>query len=306
MIVLRDSSSFPPTYRNAVLALGNFDGLHLGHRAVIGKAATLARETGKPLGIMTFEPHPRRIFQPHLPPLRILPLREKLRELAAMEVSFLRVIRFTKAFSQTTATDFVTRILHDTLHVSHVVTGDDFVFGHNREGTTAILGAMAAKLGFAATACAQLDIGGERCSSTRIREALMLGNVELAARLLGRPYSISGHVREGDKRGRTIGFPTANILPAPIFLPRFGVYAVRTQVNGRPVTGVANLGLRPTFGGTRVRLETHLFDWQGDIYGQRLNIELAHFLRSEQRFDGIEALKTQIVEDSRKARGMLA
>jgi riboflavin kinase/FMN adenylyltransferase len=306
MILLRDSSPIDPKLHGAVIAIGNFDGLHPGHQAVIGKAVFLAREAGKPAAVMTFEPHPRRVFTPEAPPLRILPLGLKLRLLRQMGLDYLRIVRFTRAFSATSAEDFVTRLLHDYLQVSHVVTGEDFVFGHGREGNAALLQTMAAKLGFAATACPQVAAGGERSSSTRIREALAAGDIGAVQLLLGRPYTLSGQVLHGDKRGRQLGFPTANLLPPPIFLPRFGIYAVRAQVLGRSVTGVASLGVRPDFPLQKPLLEVYLFDWQEEIYGERVEVELVHYLRGEQKFGDIEALKAQMAQDSEAAKVILS
>lgn len=302
MIVIRDGSPHPAAIKGCVLALGNFDGLHLGHQAVIGRARELAQKHGVPLAVMTFEPHPRRVFKPELPPLRILPLREKIRLLSKMGVEYLRIVRFSKRFAQTTAEDFVTHMLHQELGVSHVVTGDDFTFGHNREGNAAYLQSLASKLGFAAVACAQLDVGGERCSSTRIRDVLAAGDVAGAAKLLGWPYALSGPVRHGDKRGQVLGFATANILPPPIFLPKLGIYAVRVHVAGKPVKGVASLGVRPNYPLQKPLLEVHLLDWQGDLYGQKLDVEFVQYLRPEQKFDSEEALKTQMAQDCAQAR----
>jgi riboflavin kinase/FMN adenylyltransferase len=302
MMLLRDSSSLPEAATGCVVALGNFDGLHLGHAAVIGKAAAIANEAKKPFVVMTFEPHPRHLFRPDLPPLRILPFAEKLRLLRMARVDYLRVMRFTRAFSKTSATDFVTRMLHETLRVSHVVTGEDFVFGHNREGNAALLEGMAASLGFAATACPQMDVDGMRCSSTRIREALAEGRVENAAKLLGRPYMIAGYVRRGDQRGRTMGYPTANILPPPVFLPAYGIYAVRATVRGRQVGGVASFGIRPDYPLKHPLLEAHFFDWDQDIYGERIQVELVRYLRPERNFGDMEALKKQIADDATQAR----
>lgn len=305
MWVLRDSSSFPLSCRDNVVALGNFDGLHKGHCAVIGKAIKRAKQAGKPAGVITFEPHPRRIFSPHLSTLRILPLSQKLRLLQNMGLDFVRIVRFTSEFAKTSAEDFVVSILKNELHASHVITGEDFVFGHNREGSVESLRTMAEKLNFGATACHAVIVEGERCSSTRVRAALAAGNMETVVNLLGRPYILSGHVQEGDKRGRTLGFPTANILPPPGFLPHYGVYAVKVSIGKNIINGVANLGMRPTFGGHRVRLEAHLFDWQEDIYGQYLEVELIRHIRGEQKFDSVEALKIQIAQDCGIARKIL-
>lgn len=305
MLLLRDSSPIPLECLGSVLALGNFDGLHAGHVSVIGTALALARYADRPMGVMTFEPHPRRVFNPSLPTLRILPFSEKLRLLRAMGVDFVRVVRFTRKFAQTAAPEFIVRDLHEALEVAHVVTGDDFLFGNNREGSSAMLHAMALALGFAATACPQVDVDGERCSSTRIREDLAEGKVEAAARQLGRPYRFAGHVQQGDKRGRALGFATANLFLPPVFLPAFGIYAARATVRGKPVDGVANLGVSPTFGHTRPRLEMHLFDWSGDIYGERIEVELMRFIRPERKFDAVEALKQQIAQDCEQARALL-
>jgi riboflavin kinase / FMN adenylyltransferase len=332
MRIVRDSSAIPSSCTGSVLALGNFDGLHLGHRAIVQKTLALARAAGKPAGVMTFEPHPRRVFRPELPPLRIFPFREKARLLGGLGVDFIRVVRFTRAFSETSAEQFITRILHEQMQVSHVVTGDDFTFGHNRTGNAAYLRDMAGKLGFGAIACAPVLQGGERCSSTRIRSVLSEGNMQEVAVLLGCPYSITGRVQEGDKRGRTIGFPTANIVPSRIFLPASGVYAVRVSLchshesgnlgqdprfrggdklnvdkrfKPQIINGVANLGRRPTFAGTEMRLEVHMFDFAGDLYGQRLCVQLIDRIRGEQKFDGVAALKKQIAEDCVRAREIL-
>jgi len=287
------------------MALGNFDGMHRGHQAVIGKAVSLARQTGKPASLLTFEPHPRRVFRPELETLRILSFQEKARRIATMGVDFIRIVHFTKQFSTTSADQFITRILLDSLHISHVVTGEDFIFGHNRQGNVAYLQEMGKRLGFGVTACAPVLEGRERCSSTRIRTLLNEGNVKEAAKLLGSPYSLINRVIEGDKRGRTIGFPTANMLPGDIFTPAKGVYAVRAEMRGQIMDGVANLGVRPTFGGERLQLEVHLFDWQENIYGERVRILFIERLRDEKKFSGVEALKAQIEADVAQARRIL-
>jgi riboflavin kinase/FMN adenylyltransferase len=305
MIVLRDSSPIPPAARGAVVALGNFDGLHLGHTAVIGKALGVARAAKAPAMVMTFEPHPRQVFMLS-PPLNILPLSEKLHGLAAMGVDYLRILRFTRDFSQTRAEVFVEGILHKGLSISHVVTGEDFTFGRNRGGNVAFLHDIADKLGFAATVCPPVSVAGGRCSSTRIREHLSRGEMVQAGMLLGRPYVIPGRVREGDKRGRGLGFPTANILPAPRFLPAYGIYAVKVRLKGQQVKGVANLGIRPNYPLKRPLLEVHLFDWQESIYGEHIEVEPVHYLRPEQKFADEEGLKRQMEQDALKAKRFLA
>lgn len=305
MFILRDSSSIPEQCFGAVAAIGNFDGIHLGHRAVIGKAVVLARQTGKPAAVITFEPHPRRVFRPELPTLRIISFAEKALLMKECGVDFMRVIRFTRDFAQTTAEQFVKDVLLGQLQLSHVVTGDDFIFGHNREGSVDYLRKMAAQQGFGYAVCPQVEVKQERCSSTRIRTLLTEGRVEEVSALLGRPYSILGIVQDGDKRGRQLGFPTANIRPGRLFTPENGVYAVQARIRGKLVDGVANLGIRPTFGGSRLKLEVHLFDWQEEIYGEHMETFFIGQIRKEQKFDGIEALKKQIAEDCGRAKIML-
>lgn len=305
MIILRDSSPVPASCKHAVLALGNFDGLHLGHQSILQETLTTAKETGKPAGVLTFEPHPRRVFRPELPQLRIYTFREKARLLAEAGIDFMRVVRFTKAFSETSAEDFVTKLLHQQMNVSHVVTGEDFIFGHNRTGNAALLSKMATELGFGTTACKAVLQEGERCSSTRLRALLAEGNVSTLSQLTGRAYSITGHVREGDKRGRTLGFPTANIIPATIFLPATGVYAVTADIDGKRIKGVAHLGARPVFGSTQMRLETHFFDWSGDLYGKRLRIDFIARIRGDVDISSVEELKSQIARDCETARIIL-
>jgi riboflavin kinase/FMN adenylyltransferase len=303
--VLRDSSSITSQYQEGVLALGNFDGLHPGHLHVIEEAIRTAKNLGTPSGVLSFEPHPRRLFRPDLPPLRILSLADKLRYLKGMPLDMVRLIRFTRDFSRTTAAQFVEDILVRQMRVAHVITGDDFIFGHNREGDVEFLRTQSEKWGFGYTACAPVLSGGERCSSSSIRALLNEGRVRDAATLLGRPYSISGRVQQGERRGRLIGFPTANIVPAHLFTPANGVYAVRADANGQLCNGVANLGLRPTFGGKGIRLEVHLFDWTGDLYAKRMEVELLERIREERAFAGIEALKSQIEQDAMQARAIL-
>lgn len=311
MILWRDSSPIPAACQGAVLALGNFDGLHVGHRAILTEATDKARATGKKAGVLTFEPHPYRIFRPELPAQRLFPLAEKLRLLRQFGMDFVRVIRFTPPFSKLSAERFVQEVLHNQLHASHIVTGDDFSFGHNRSGNLELLTELGKKYGFTTSAVATVQMAGERCSSTRIREALRLGDVALASRLLGRPYTLSGRVTHGDQRGRLLGFPTANICPHHLFLPASGVYAVKAFCHSREsaspevMKGVANLGSRPTFNVTQTRLEVHLFDWQGDLYERKLDVQFLTMVRKEQKFATVEALKAQIAEDCNAARRLL-
>ncbi len=305
MIILRDSSAIPAACKDAVLALGNFDGLHWGHRAIINYTVERARASGKPAGVLTFEPHPRRVFRPELPPLRIFPFREKARMLSELGLDFLRVVRFTRHFAKTSAEAFATSILHEQMQVFEVVTGEDFTFGHNKEGNVEFLQKVATTLGFDTTAFAPVKMVEERCSSTRLRALLAEGDVASVSQLTSRPYSITGRVREGDKRGRELGFPTANILPPAIFLPATGVYAVTSEIDGKRVKGVAHLGARPVFNSTQMRLETHFFDLNGDLYGNRLRIDFIARIRGEVSLSSVEELKSQIANDCEMAKTVL-
>lgn len=305
MRIIRSLSNWPQAAHCSVMALGNFDGFHLGHQAVIGRAREIARSQNRPLAIMTFEPHPRRFFQPELPILRIVPFSEKARLLREAGVDYLFVARFNAAFSMLSAEEFVQAVLLRGLHVAHVVTGHNFAFGYRRGGDVEYLSSCAREKGFSYTrvdAAAMED--GEIYSSTAIRTALSEGRMEDAAALLGRSYAMRGLVIHGDKRGHGIGFPTANMRPAPLFLPRLGVYAVRLHVLGGVYPGVANLGLRPTVDGARKLLEVHALDATLDCYGAIAQVEFLSFIRPERKFPGLDALKAQISEDVRTAKAI--
>jgi riboflavin kinase/FMN adenylyltransferase len=316
MLLFRHHSGLPERARGAVVALGNFDGVHLGHRAVIEATKTIAAEvagrmgTKPPTAVLTFEPHPRMVFQQEPPPFRLTPFRIKARQIEALGIDALFVLRFDRVFSLTSAEAFVDDILIRDLGVAHVVTGYDFVFGNRRRGNAALLHDMSARGGFGFTEISPVASPHSTVySSTAIRELLIAGKPRDAALLLGRPWEIEGHVQQGDQRGRTIGFPTANLRLGTYLQPALGVYAVRAGIDRGERTawhdGVANLGRRPTFGGTEARLEVHLFDFAGDLYGRHLRVELVEFLRPEQRFAGIEALTAQIVRDAARARELL-
>jgi riboflavin kinase/FMN adenylyltransferase len=302
--------------RGAVVAAGNFDGVHLGHQAVLGEAKALAKSLGAPFAVLTFEPHPRAVFQPGLPPFRLTPFRAKSLVLEALGVDLLFTLHFDLAFAQKTAEEFVAEILVAGLGVKAVVVGYDFVFGNKRRGTPELLKAEGGKHGFAVKIVAPVFAAGSAAgggvvySSTQIREHLVAGRPREAAALLGRPWEIDGRVEIGDKLGRTIGFPTANIELADYLRPASGVYAVRAGIEEGGTTlwhdGAANLGWRPTVGGKDLRLETHLFDFSGDLYGKHLRVALIERLRPEQRFAGLDALKAQIAVDCQKAREILA
>jgi riboflavin kinase / FMN adenylyltransferase len=294
-----------------VVAAGNFDGVHLGHQAVLGEAKALARRLDAPFAVLTFEPHPRVVFQPGLPPFRLTPFRAKSRELETLGVDLLFTLHFDLAFAQKTAEEFVAEVLVAGLGIKAVVVGYDFVFGNKRRGTAELLKTEGSKHGFDVKVVAPVSAaGGVVYSSTQIREHLVAGRPREAAALLGRPWEIDGRVDVGDKLGRTIGFPTANIDLADYLRPAPGVYAVRAGIEEGGKTewhdGAANLGWRPTVGGKDLRLEAHLFDFGGDLYGKHLRVAFIERLRPEQRFAGLDALKAQIAADCAQARQLLA
>lgn len=311
MRIFRHYDEIPVAFRNGVVALGNFDGVHRGHEAVIGHAMLRAARDGVPVGVMTFEPHPRRLFQPNLPPFTLTPFRSKARHMEALDIDFLYVQHFDAAFAAKTAAEFIVEVLVDGLGVSHVVVGADYHFGHKRAGDVALLLERAEALGYGVTAVDPVfDDSGEPFSSTRVREALAAGDPCAAARVLGRPWEIEGRVEHGDQRGRTIGFPTANVALGDYLRPAAGVYAVRAGIDRGMDTqwrdGVANFGRRPTFDKTDELLEVHLFDFDGDLYGEHLRVQFIDFLRPERRFAGLDALKAQIITDAEDARRQLA
>jgi riboflavin kinase/FMN adenylyltransferase len=311
MRLFRHHTEIPVEARNAVVALGNFDGVHRGHQAVIGTAQAKARELGTGAAVLTFEPHPREFFKPGQPSFRLTPLRIKVRQLEAMGVDDLFVLPFGPRLAQMSAEAFVIEVLVEGLAAQHVVVGYDFVFGRERRGNAALLADLGKLhgLGVTSVAAAASD-QGEVYSSTKIREHLQAGRPMSATALLGRPWEIEGRVEHGDRRGRQLGFPTANIAIGDYLEPRLGVYAVKAGIDmgaaTRWVDGVANLGRRPTVGGTRVQLEVHLFDVALDLYGRHLRVAFIDFLRPEMKFAGLDALKAQIAQDSARAREILA
>lgn len=314
MRIFRHYENLDTTARDAVVAIGNFDGVHQGHRAVIGEAGRLAAEAEKPLGILTFEPHPRSYFRPGDPPFRLTPFRPKMRQLEAQGVDIVYCLTFDAVLAALTAERFVTDILVEGLGVAHLVVGYDFVFGKGRGGNTEFLRQVGPVHGVGVTSVDVVAHGdGAPVSSTLIRDLLRGGHPAEATAALGRPWEVEGHVQPGDKRGRQLGFPTANLDLEGYLLPKYGVYAVRAAIDGGDaahpphwIAGVANLGLRPTIGDGKVLLEVHLFDFEGDLYGKLVRVQLIDFLRPEQRFDGLDALRAQIDLDSRRAREILA
>ena len=310
MRIYRHYDALPADARGAAVAIGNFDGVHPGHQTVIHEAGLIAGDMCRPWAVLTFEPHPRAFFTPGSEPFRLTPFRSKARRIAELGADLLIVQRFDKAFSSLPAEDFVNTVLVDGLGAGHVVSGYDFVFGHKRGGNCELLLAMGAKKGFGFTAVnAQTDSSGEAYSSTRVRERLGDADPRGAAAILGRDFEIEGRVARGEARGKSIGFPTANILLGAYLRPALGVYAVRAaieQENGEIwLDGVANIGVRPTFGSDGVVLEVFLFDFDDDLYGKRLRVRLVDFLRPEKKFDGVDDLKAQIAQDSAKAQKIL-
>ena len=304
MEIYRNWQGLPAAARGASVALGNFDGVHLGHAAVL-RAAHAARPD-RPLAVLSFEPHPREYFRPQDPPFRLMLAAERAAALAALGVTLLYEMPFDAAFSHLTAAQFVTDVLHDGFGAAELACGPDFAFGHRRGGDTAFLAAGAETLGMGIAIVPRLADAEGPISSTRIRRLLQDGYPERAAVLLGRPHTIRGEVMHGDARGRTIGFPTANIYLKQHLEPARGVYAVTARLpDGATVKGVANIGQRPTVGGEQSRLEAHLFDFEGDLYGAELVVALHHFLREEQKFPSFEALRAQIVADATAARALL-
>lgn len=292
-----------PVPAPVVLAIGNFDGVHLGHAALLRRLAEIASQDGLAPTVLTFEPHPREFFAPASAPARLTTLREKLELLAEYGASQAMICPFNAAFAALSADEFIEQVLVRGCQVRHLIIGDDFRFGCGRSGDFALLQAAGLRHGFTVEAMGSVTIDGERVSSSAVRESLAAGNMERAARLLGRPYIIDGQVSHGDKIGRQLGFATANIRIRHNPLPMTGVFAVEVGGLGeRPLPGVANLGIRPTVGGTRPLLEVHLFDFDRDIYGAHISVRFVHKLRDEQRFPNFDALKAQIAADAAAAR----
>ena len=298
----------PDALRGAIVALGNFDGFHAGHQAVAGEAIRWAREEGRPSIVATFEPHPVRFFKPDIEPFRLTTLEQRQELYLAAGATAMLVFHFDGELSSTSAEDFVGKLLHEHLGVAGVVTGEDFTFGKGAAGNRAMLEEMGGELGISARAVPAVVQDGEAISSSRVRTALQNGQPELAAELLTRPFAIRGIVEHGDKRGRTIGYPTANLSVDRYLRPKFGVYAVTGTIlaTGERLKGAANIGIRPQFTPPKELLEPYFFDFSGDLYGQEVEVEFHHFLRGEDKFDSLEELTDQIERDCDQARKLLA
>jgi riboflavin kinase/FMN adenylyltransferase len=301
---LDGGSAIPERFRGGIVALGNFDGFHRGHQAVVGRAVARAHAEGRPALVATFDPHPVRFFRPETPPFRLTSLNQRERLFAEAGADAMIVFQFDAALAGLSAEQFVAERLAG---IGGVVTGEDFTFGKGRSGNVAILAELGAKHGFVAEAVSPVADGAEAISSSRIRDALQAGDCATATLLLTRPFVVEGVVQHGDKNGRQLGFPTANIDMGSYLRPRYGIYAVRGRLpDGRTLDGAASLGIRPHFHPPKELLEPHFFDFEGDLYGQTIEIEFHAFLRDEEKFDSLEALTLQIEQDCEQAREALA
>jgi len=310
MRIFRHYEDLPPEVKGGAVAIGNFDGVHLGHREVIGEAGWIAKAHRIPWVVLTFEPHPRMVFMPDQDPFRITPFRIKTRHIEELNVDHLVVLQFDMDFARREAEDFIQQVLVDGLEARHVVCGYDFYFGARRRGNPDMLLHKGQEHGFGFTCVNPVsDGGGVAYSSTRVREYLRSGGPQQAWDILGRPFEIEGRVIKGDQRGRTIGFPTCNIELHDYMTPAMGVYAIRAGVDHGTHTvwhdGVANIGKRPTFDKRDILLEAHLFDYEGDLYGEHVRVALVDFIRHEQKFSGLDEIKAQIAKDCITAKDIL-
>lgn len=293
-------------YARPVLALGNFDGVHLGHQAIFHQVRSRARAIEGTGMVFTFEPHPSRVLRPeHAPPL-LTTFEQKMRLIAAEGIEVGLRVPFTDVFAQQQPNEFIQDILCHTIGVRELVVGYDFRFGHQRAGTVEHLQKAAATYGYQVTVVAAISVAGLTVSSSNIRQLVQQGDVEDASRLLGRYYAVEGRVVEGFRRGRTIGFPTANVQPVNEIVPQTGVYAVRVTWRDAQLDGVANVGYNPTFGNAALSVEAHLFDFQADLYSETIRVEFVRKIRDERKFDSIDALIAQIAQDAEQARAIHA
>ncbi len=296
----------PDALRGAVIALGNFDGFHLGHQAVAGRAIALAKEQGRPAIIATFDPHPVRHFVPGAAPFRLTTLDQRQRLFAAAGADAMLVFEFDGDLASTSAQDFIVELLVKRLGAAAVVTGEDFTFGKNRGGNIGVLRDVGAQHSLQSIAVGAVDDASGIISSSRIRDALRDGDPAAAAALLTRPFTVEGIVQHGDKNGRLLGYPTANVDMGQYLRPKYGIYAVRGRLpDGRMLNGAANLGIRPSFDPPKELLEPYFFDFSGDLYGQTIEVEFHAFIRGEAKFDDLEALKVQMAKDCDQARNIL-
>ncbi|MDF2446174.1 MAG: ribF [Moraxellaceae bacterium] len=303
MELIRGLHNLRSRHHGSVVTIGNFDGVHLGHQAILRALREAGSRLGLPDTVMIFEPQPQEFFQGESAPARLMHWRDKVDALAAAGVARVLCVRFDERFRALTARQFVQQLLVDGLGCRHLVIGDDFRFGCDRSGDFALLQAAGREFGFAVQNTPTIEVEGARVSSTRIRSAIKAGNFALAENLLGRPYSVSGHVTHGDKIGRTLGVPTANVLSQRMVSPLSGIYAVTvTNALPQPVHGVCSVGKRPTVNGQDERIETYLLDFEGDIYGHRIHVTFRHKIREELKFNSLEELKVAMAQDIADAR----
>lgn len=301
------AGGIPDDLKGSILALGNFDGFHLGHQAVVGRAIARGFHERRPVIVATFDPHPVRFFKPDVPPFRLMTLDQRQLLFAHDGADAMLVFEFGAELASMDAEEFVCEVLATRIGASGVITGDDFSFGKGRRGDVSLLAKVGGECGVKAEAVAQVVLDGERISSGRIRDALISGDIGTATRMLSRDYAIEGVVQRGDQRGRELGYPTANLELGDYLRPKYGIYAVRvTLEDGSERPGVASLGVRPTFEPARELLEAHLFDFGGDLYGKKIEVGLHAYIRGEQRFDSVEALVAEMRKDEVEARRLLA
>ena len=304
---LTSDQPIPEHLRGAIVALGNFDGFHLGHQAVVGRAVQRGAHERRPVIVATFDPHPVRHFRPDALPFRLTSLHQRQQLFAAAGADAMLVFEFGPELAATSAEDFVVKLLAERIGAAGVVTGEDFTFGSSRGGNASVLRELGAAHGIAAETVGPVALDGVPVSSSRIREALKAGDPGTATRLLTRPFAIEGVVIHGDKRGRALGWPTANVELGPYQRPTYGIYAVRVRLDdGSEHDGVTSLGVRPMFDPPKELLEAVLFDFDGDLYGRTIEVALVHYLRPEAKFDGLDALMAQMDADAAEARRLLA
>ena len=301
------AGGIPEDLKGSIVALGNFDGFHLGHQAVVGRAVARAFHERRPVIVATFDPHPVRYFKPDVSPFRLTTLDQRERLFAHAGADAMLVFEFGEELRSTSAEEFVTGLLAKRIGAAGVVTGDDFTFGKGRTGNVELLRTLGAQHGIVAEAVAAVLLDGVRISSGRVREALIAGDSGTATRLMSRDFAIEGVVQAGDRRGRELGYPTTNMVLGDYQRPRYGIYAVRvTLEDGSEHPGVASLGVRPTFDPPQELLETHLLDFDGNLYGRKIEVALHPFIREERKFNSVEALVAEMRNDEAEARRLLA
>jgi riboflavin kinase/FMN adenylyltransferase len=301
------AGGIPEALRGSIVALGNFDGFHLGHQAVVGRAIQRGFHERRPVIVATFDPHPVRYFKPDVPPFRLTSLDQREALFAHAGADAMLVFEFGEELRSTTAEEFVTRLLAERIGAAGVVTGDDFTFGKMRSGNVELLRTLGAEHRIVAETVAPVLLGGTRISSGRVRDALIAGDTGLATRLMSRDFAIEGVVQGGDKRGRELGYPTANMVLGDYQRPRYGIYAVRATLDDATEhPGVASLGIRPTFDPPQELLETYLLDFDGDLYGRKMEVALHAFIREERKFESVDALVAEMRNDEARARKLLA